>query len=215
MFLTGPDEEFVPEHLRGQLAIVVVMVFTGPEAGARIAMAPMMGHGHLAEMIAEMPYADLNSSFDDPAGMRNYYSAEYLFDLPDEAIDRVCARAGDMVVPSSSAIAMARQGGAVGDGPSGYPVPWRAASWIIHPLGIWDDPADDERMITFTHNLCGDVAEWATGSVYLNFIGDEGRARTIAGFGADNYERLVAVKDQYDPDNVFHHNHNIEPSLAR
>ncbi len=70
-------------------------------------------------------------------------------------------------------------------------------------------------MREFARNARTDVAEWATGMVYLNFIGDEGRERTVAGFGAENYERLVAVKNQYDPDNVFHHNHNIEPSVAR
>ncbi len=104
--LTAPDEPFVPEHLRGQLATVVLMVFTGPESAARTAMHGMLQHGHLGEMIAEMPYADLNSALDDPPGMRNYYSAEYLDELPDEVIDLVCARAKDMVVPSPSKLAV-------------------------------------------------------------------------------------------------------------
>jgi FAD/FMN-containing dehydrogenase len=47
--------------------------------------------------------------------------------------------------------------------------------------------------------------------VYLNFIGDEGRERLVAGFGRENYDRLAAVKAAFDPDNVFRRNHNIEP----
>jgi hypothetical protein len=47
---------------------------------------------------------------------------------------------------------------------------------------------------------------------YLNFIGNEGRDRVIAGFGSENYERLAAVKAEYDPENVFYLNHNIRPA---
>jgi FAD/FMN-containing dehydrogenase len=47
--------------------------------------------------------------------------------------------------------------------------------------------------------------------VYLNFIGNEGQNRVIAGFGEENYQRLSRVKCEYDPENVFHLNQNIEP----
>jgi FAD/FMN-containing dehydrogenase len=55
---------------------------------------------------------------------------------------------------------------------------------------------------------------WATGAVYLNFIGDEGKDRVVAGFGRENYDRLAKAKARYDPDNLFRHNHNIEPAAA-
>jgi FAD/FMN-containing dehydrogenase len=57
------------------------------------------------------------------------------------------------------------------------------------------------------------VQPWAIGAVYLNFIGDEGADRVRSGLGQDNWRRLVAVKRQYDPDNVFRLNHNISPEL--
>ena len=53
---------------------------------------------------------------------------------------------------------------------------------------------------------------WSTGAVYLNFIGDEGAARVIAGYGRDNYNRLSEIKAEYDPDNVFNRWHNILPN---
>jgi FAD/FMN-containing dehydrogenase len=55
---------------------------------------------------------------------------------------------------------------------------------------------------------------FATGAVYLNFIGDEGEDRIVAGYGEDNYARLAAVKAEFDPDNVFHLHHNIKPLAA-
>ncbi|MEO5326458.1 BBE domain-containing protein [Mesorhizobium sp. CC13] len=53
---------------------------------------------------------------------------------------------------------------------------------------------------------------WSAGNVYLNFIGDEGADRVVAGFGTENYGRLARVKREYDPRNVFHLNHNIQPA---
>jgi FAD/FMN-containing dehydrogenase len=53
---------------------------------------------------------------------------------------------------------------------------------------------------------------WSTGGVYVNFLGDEGRDRVRAAYGEETYDRLVALKDRYDPDNFFHLNQNIEPS---
>ena len=52
---------------------------------------------------------------------------------------------------------------------------------------------------------------YAIENVYLNFIPNEGEDRLIAGYGRENYERLAAVKAEYDPDNVFHLHHNIKP----
>jgi hypothetical protein len=72
-------------------------------------------------------------------------------------------------------------------------------------------PADDERARRWAHDIRADLRPWATSDVYLNFIGDEGHDRLVAGFGRGNYDRLAAVKAAWDPDNVFRLNHNIEP----
>ncbi|MES2880389.1 MAG: FAD-binding oxidoreductase [Pseudomonadota bacterium] len=211
LYLTAPAEPFVPASLVGQLALAVLVVYTGREAEAREVAAPMLALGHEGEMVAEMPYAQLQSMLDDPPGLRNYWSAEYLDALPDEAIDRFCARADDMVVPSASQHVLFPQGGAVERGPVHYPVPWRHAPWVIHPFGLWQNPADDERAKQWAHDVRADLQPWSSGTVYLNFIGDEGEERLKAGFGRENYARLAKIKTQYDPENFFHRNHNIKP----
>lgn len=91
-------------------------------------------------------------------------------------------------------------------------MPYRDAPWAVHPFGIWEDPADDERCMRWVRDVRADVRPWSTGAVYLNFIGDEGEDRVEAGLGAENTRRLAAVKAQYDPDNVFRFNHNIAPA---
>ncbi|MEU6080175.1 FAD-binding oxidoreductase [Streptomyces sp. NPDC047108] len=211
IYLTGPDEEWVPGPLVNRLTCAVLVVHAGPEAEARAVARPLLDLGHHAAMIEEMPYAELQCMLDDPPGYRNYWTAEHLGSLPDEAIDLFCARAHDMIVPSPSQHVLFPQGGATARGNQDFPLPWRGAAWVAHPFGLWEDPADDARGKQWARDIRTDLKPWSTGAVFLNFIGDEGRERVVAGLGADHVERLETVKTQYDPDNVFHRNHNIKP----
>jgi FAD/FMN-containing dehydrogenase len=201
----------VPERLVGELVCGVLVTYTGGESEARDQFGPMLGLGYDGEMVVELPYAELQCMLDDAPGYRNYWSAEYLNAFPDQAADLFCARADDMVVPSPSQQALLPQGGAVGRGPADYPIPWRQAPWAVHPFGAWENPDDDERATQWARDISPDMKPWSSGAVYLNFIGDEGQERVVAGLGPENYKRLAAVKGQYDPDNVFRLNHNIHP----
>lgn len=212
IYLTGPEAEFVPPALVGQLAFVVLLVFAGGEDEARRVMAPMLSLGHLGGMIAEMPYADLQSMLDDPPGYRNYWSAQYLTSFPDEAVDLFCARAADMIIPSASQHVLFPGGGRVARETADWPVPWRTAPWCAHPFGLWSDPADDDRGRSWARNILADLKPWSTSNVYLNFIGDEGAERVVAGFGKENYARLARIKREYDPTNAFRLNQNIQPA---
>jgi FAD/FMN-containing dehydrogenase len=215
LYVTGPDEAFVPSDLVGKLTLVILLVFAGSETLAREVFAPMLACGHEGEYLAEMSYADLQCMLDDPPGYRNYWSAEYLNEFPDAAIDRFAARAYDMIVPSASQHVLFPQGGAVARANADTPLPWRHAPWVAHPFGLWQDPADDARGRQWAQNVRADLLPWSSGDVYLNFIGDEGEARLIAGFGRENYTRLAQIKAQYDPENVFHLNHNIKPAARQ
>lgn len=208
---TAPPKDWVPKHLVGNLACTALVTYVGSEAEAREAMRPLLGLGHVGELIFEVPYAELQSMLDDPPGYRNYWSAEYLDALPDAAINLFCSRARDMIVPSPSEQVLVPLGGAVAHGPSHYPIPWRHAAWHVFPFGLWANPSDDQRVKQWAHDLRADMRPWSSGAIYLNFIGDEGHDRVVEGFGANNYARLATVKARYDPDNIFHLNHNIRP----
>jgi FAD/FMN-containing dehydrogenase len=127
-------------------------------------------------------------------------------------VDLFCARADDLIVPSPSQHVLIPQGGAVARGPAHYPLPWRHAPWCVHPFGLWENPADDDRGRQWARNIRADLRPWAIDAVYLNFIGEEGEDRHMAGFGQENYRRLAKVKAQYDPENLFRLNHNIKPA---
>ncbi|MFF5446530.1 FAD-binding oxidoreductase [Streptomyces sp. NPDC012888] len=212
IYLTGPaDDAFVPGHLAGRLVCGMLLTYAGPEERLRKLARPLLAVPHEAEMVTAIGYADLQCMLDDPPGMRNYWSAEYLARAPDAFVDVFCGRAGSMPVPTGSQHILFPQGGAIASGPSDYPVPYRDAPWAVHPFAVWADPADDERARQWVRDVRADVRPWSTGAVYLNFVGDEGRDRVVAGLGTENMRRLAEVKRKYDPDNVFRFNHNIRP----
>ncbi|UXY18991.1 FAD-binding oxidoreductase [Streptomyces cynarae] len=211
LYITGPPEPFVPGQLVGTLLCAVLVTYVGGEDGLRKLAQPLLALPHPAEVVSAMPYADFQCMLDVPPGLRNHWSAEYLTALPDELVDIFCARAPSMPVPSSCRHVLFPQGGAVA-GPPEYPVPYRDAAWTVHPFGVWEDPADDEKALRWVRDVRADVRPWRTGAVYLNFIGDEGRDRVVAGLGTENLNRLARVKRQHDPDNVFRYNHNIPPA---
>jgi len=212
LYMTGPPEEFVPEQLVGALACGVLVTFMGAEAELRELVAPLLELEPAGEVLTGIPYADLQSMLDDPPGFRNYWSAEYLSELPDEAVRRFCATAYDMVIPSPSQHALLPWGGAVARAGSGWPMTNRDVPWVAHPLGLWENPADDEQARRWAHNTRDALAPWSTGVTYLNFIGDEGADRVVAAYGRENYQRLAAIKAEFDPDNVFNRWHNILPN---
>ena len=90
------------------------------------------------------------------------------------------------------------------------PMAKREARWVVHPFCVWDGAERDDEHIAWGRAARDVLAPWRSGGVYLNFVGDEGEDRVRAAFG-DAYERLTAVKEQYDPENLFHGNQNIRP----
>ncbi|MBN0047266.1 FAD-binding oxidoreductase [Streptomyces actuosus] len=212
LYFTGPPEEFVPEHLVGRLTLGVLLTYAGPEEDLRKLAQPLLALPHEGEIVGAMPYADVQCMIDDPPGMRNYWSAEYLNGAPDDFVDVFCGLADSVPVPTGTQHTLLPQGGAIASGPHDYPVPYRDAPWVVHPFGIWEDPADDARCVQWVRDVRTAVQPWSSGATYLNFIGDEGAERVVAGLGSENLRRLAEVKRAYDPDNVFRFNHNIGPA---
>ena len=86
----------------------------------------------------------------------------------------------------------------------------RDAAYLFHPITMWSDPADDERLIAATRAFADAMRPFGTGGAYLNFTPEADRVRDA--YGEEKYQRLVALKDKYDPDNLFRLNQNILPS---
>ncbi len=213
VYMTGPGEDIVPAHLVGTLCLQVYAFYAGTEIEAREAIEPLLKAGPVAEEIAEIPYADILNADDVPPVFRHHSASHHLATLSDGAIDSFCACAKDMVVPSGCLQALSTWGGEIARSDGDWPVAGRKAAWHVYPFGLWTDPADDERCLAWTRSLDTGMAPYAIEGSYLNVTVDEGQQRRVAGYGGEvKYRRLSQVKRQYDPDNTFHLNHNIEPA---
>jgi FAD/FMN-containing dehydrogenase len=212
--ITAPPEEFVPEPARGQPVIALVVSYTGPIQDGERALAPLRALEPAVDMVGPMPYIVLQQllSAGNPKGRRNYWTADFLSGLPEEAIDTLARHTGAPASPFTQVVVIPG-GGAIARVPDdAMAFGHRSAPYNVHYLGVWEGEANDERNIAWIKGLAGEMKPYTTGGLYLNFIGDEGIDRVAAAFGAEKYARLRAIKDRYDPQNLFRLNQNIPPT---
>jgi FAD/FMN-containing dehydrogenase len=202
-FITAPDDDDdVPADLRGRPAVAILGMWAGGVADGERALAPIRALGPDADFFGQTGYADFQCSVDDPPGYRNYWTAENVIDMPDEAIDALVRRATELPAGPSQLFIVAWGGAVRRFGAEHSPLAGREASFIVHPLLLWEHPADDERCRALGRAFRSDVSRWSTGATYPNFLGEEGSARMSAAFGSST-ERLAAVKAEWDPHGVF------------
>jgi len=216
-FICAPPEEFVPEPVRGQPVIGVVLLYAGPVEEGEEAIRRLREFGPPAiDLVGPMPYVAVQQLLDapNPKGMRNYWTADFYDAMPDDAVATLIAKASHPVSPLSQILFVPGGGAIARVDEEATAFGQRRAPWNIHFLSMWPDPADDEKNIAYTRDLAQSMKPWASGRVYLNFIGDEGQSRIEAAFGPDKFKRLQVLKDEWDPTNVFCHNQNIPPTSA-
>jgi FAD/FMN-containing dehydrogenase len=212
VFLTGPPEDFVPAHLQGTTVVGLAALWAGDVDEGAEAVKPFRELGPEVDLVGPMPYADFQCMLDDPPGLHNYWSADYHDTFPDEALDVYVKYGFERQSPITQQL-LIPWGGAVARVPEdATPMTKRTVSWISHPFAVWEDPADTEKNIEWARSFRRDIARYATGGVYLNFIGDEGEDRVRAAYGEDKYQRLAAIKGAWDPTNRFQGNQNIKPA---
>jgi FAD/FMN-containing dehydrogenase len=217
VLLHAPPAPFVPTELQGRPAVAIVAAYFGPIERGTSVLAPLRAFGSPpVDIVQPMPYCAFQSLLDagNPPGRRNYWRSENLGTLPDEAIDAYIACAATATSPFSVMI-LQRFGGAVSDvAEEATPLGGRTAPWQYHCYGVWTEP-DDARHIAWVRATEQAMRPWSSGRVSLNFVSEPNDERVRSSFGPEKYRRLVALKNEYDPDNVFSRNQNIPPGARR
>jgi len=212
VLLTGPPEEFIPAHLQGTTVIGMAVLWSGDANEGVEVLKPFRDLGPEVDLVGPMPYADFQCMIDDPPGLHNYWSAEYHDSMPDEALDIFLKYGFERPSPLSQQLLLP-WGGAIARVPEdATPMTKRDVSWITHPFGMWDNPADTDKNIEWARSFRRAIKPFTNGGIYLNFVGDEGEDRVRAAFGDVKYKRLAAIKGEWDPGNVFQGNQNIKPA---
>ena len=215
VYFTAPVDQDIPERLQGQLVSCVIPVWSGDMGAGEEVLRPFRDFGPAVDLVGPTPYSDFQSSIDDPPGCRNYWTAEYLHELPEPVLDSII-RHSEALFRGPAQSFTVPWGGAVARVPAdSTPLSKRDASFVVHPFALWEGEENDEYNISWARGFARDMRSFATGGVWLNWVGNEGEDRIRAAFGPDNYARLQAVKARFDPDNVFRSNQNIKPALAQ
>lgn len=211
--ITAPPEPFVPEEVRGTPVMGIVVLYAGNPDDGPAAFKPMLDLDPVVKMVAPIPYTAVQQLLDaaNPAGIQNYWKADFYPELPDEAINTLLSRE-PAPSPHTSVIIMPNGGYVHRVAEDATAMAWRRAKWSLHLLSLWEDPADDERNIEWTRSLSKAMSSWAQEAAYLNYLMDEGEQRVKDSFGA-HYDRMVALKNKYDPTNFFRLNQNIKPTV--
>jgi FAD/FMN-containing dehydrogenase len=211
VMMTAPPEPFIPEDLQGTQVLGIAVSYCGEPTDGEPLVAPLREAGPAADLVGPMPYRAFQAMLDptSPAGFRNYWRGEHLTGLQDGVIEAFLRVRTEGLSPLSFVI-LFQHGGAVSRVPEEATAYGnRDAAFMIHPIGCWEKPADDERHIAWVREVSETMQPYKTGRVYLNLHGDVDDVR--AGYGDAKYARLVEIKRKYDPDNVFRFNQNIKP----
>lgn len=214
-FLTVPPAPPFPEELQLKKMCGAIWCYTGPEEKADEVFAPIREFGPPALYgIHPMPLPGLQSAFDAlyPPGLQWYWRADFVNELSDEAIAQHVKHGSEVPTMHSTMHLYPINGAAHRVGQNETAWSYRDATWAQVIVGVDPDPANNERITSWTKGYWDALHPHSAGGAYVNFLMDEGEDRVKATYRG-NYERLVAIKSKYDPNNLFRVNQNIKPTV--
>jgi FAD/FMN-containing dehydrogenase len=215
LFGTVPPAPPFPEELHLRKICGVVWCYAGAdEAAAAKAMAPLLEAlpEPLMHGVQAMPHPMLQSAFDGlyPPGDQWYWRADFVKEIPDEAVAQH-ARFGAELPTMQSTMHLYPIDGAVHDVDSADTAwSYRDAHWGSVFAGVDPDPGNVDTIRNWTIDYHEALHPYSAGGAYVNMMMDEGQERVRASY-SDNYDRLARIKAEYDPDNTFRVNQNIQP----
>jgi FAD/FMN-containing dehydrogenase len=217
----APDELAVfaglvhaPDGSGHKLAAMVVC-HSGDEEQAERDLAPFKEWGPpVVVEVGRMPYPVFNTILDGgyPRGALNYWVSSFVRDLTDEAIDALIERFESVPSPMTAMLLERFHGAVTRIGVTDTAVPHRAEGWNMAVTGVWMDPATTDANVSWARETLQALGPHLDSRRWGNYLGDDEGASAVRDAYGPNWERLVEVKRRYDPDNVFHHNLNVDPS---
>ena len=213
-FLTVPMAPPFPQELQGKKMAAVVWCYVGSPEEAEKVLGPIHKVGKLAMYgVQPMPFPMLQSAFDPlyPAGQQQYWRADFVKELSDEAVALHAKNGRNLPTPLSTMHLYPVDGAASRVGKSDTAWAYRDANWAGVFFGVDPDPAKKQVIRDWAVSYQEELHPYSMGGAYVNFMMEEGQERVQATY-RENYTRLTQVKRKYDPDNFFHVNQNIRPA---
>jgi FAD binding domain/Berberine and berberine like len=205
----------------GTPVVAMVVCYNGPsEKGERV-LKPLRTIGSpLMDQVNSMPYTSAQKLIDGfyPPGLQNYWKSNFLKKVSDEAIDTMVAHCAERPSPTCHGLIEHQLGGAVSRvGREATAFNHRDVQYSFMSIGVCATVAEVPSCVRWVREFWSAMQPYSTGSVYVNYLGqeaDEGAERIKAAYGPEKYQRLAALKNKYDPTNLFRLNQNIRPAPA-
>ncbi len=209
----APPLPFLPENVHGKEVVILAIFSAGDVEKAKKLIEPLrtFGDAH-GEHVGAQPYTEWQKAFDPllTPGARNYWKSHNFTELKDGALDTMIEYAGKLPTPQCEIFIGLISGAANRVAANAMAYPARDAKLVLNVHARWDEPADDDRCISWARAFFKASAPYASGGAYVNFMTAEEGDRVASAYGA-NYDRLVQAKRKYDAQNIFHLNQNIKP----
>jgi FAD/FMN-containing dehydrogenase len=214
-FLNVPPGPPFPEALWTRTAVAIVWCYTGPldDAAARFAPIRSAFGEPLVDLVGPLPFPAFQSLFDPllPAGIQSYWRADFVNELTDEAIARHVEHGSKLPTLLSTMHLYPMDGAVRRVGRHDTAFSYRDTSWLETIVGFDMDPANADLIRDWAIAYWDALHPLSEPGAYVNFMMDEGVGRVQATY-RDNHDRLVRIKNRYDPTNLFRLNQNIQPT---
>lgn len=209
-----PPIEAFPEELHGQVVFDFIIGHLGdPEEGEAVAQ-PLREIGEpIMDLCTRQGYGDLLKVFDagTPPGQRWYSRSRYIRALDEEAVDTFLEHSANIQGAFTFAY-FEWLGGALGRIPADATAfPHRTATCDYHILAGWPGEDEDTAVMDWVRGFHEAMAPYSGDAVYVNLLGEDEQDRAREAYGS-NYDRLAALKRQWDPENRLRGNINIRPA---
>lgn len=217
-FVNAPPNPAIPAELHGKPILGLIACYSGdPAQGERIIAPFRKQHPPAADLVTIKPYTTMQTMLDaaNPSRRLNYWKAEFITGFSDAAIETIIQYNARRASPFSK-ILIPHMGGAMARVPHDETAyVHRAAPYLININAMWTSPSENEQHIAWAREFWTAMQPYSAGGVYVNFLSDEGEDRVKAAYDRPTYDRLVALKNNYDPENFFRLNQNIKPKQGR
>jgi FAD/FMN-containing dehydrogenase len=215
----APDDFMVISYVANRpefgLSIRLHVASLGDQATARALYDRILDAGHVIESnFRQLTYAEVQLFAGTlPFGMRHYWKSAFVPDLSDAVVAELVERVEQRPPSNTGFLLEPIHGQARRYGFEHAAFPQRTARWHVSALGIWEEPADDERAVAWVREAHRRVTALGTTGTYMNYIAtDEPLDRAMSTWPPEVLARLRAVKRRLDPNNVFRSNLNIAPA---
>jgi hypothetical protein len=199
--------------MHGKPIVAVFVCHAGRIEDGEKLLAPLRSFGSpVADIVTRRPYTQMQMLLDatQPKGRRYYWKSHYLPGIDPKAIDVALEHAPRMRSPHSAILLFQLQG-ALNELPPGHsPAGNRDTGFVLNIAGSWDNAADDDANLRWARDCFEAMRPFSTGGAYINFLTeDEGADRIEAAYGRTILERLAALKNRFDPGNMFSHTKSV------